>query len=110
MEMLKKIYRIVLFLLYYSFKMIQANLSIAYDILSPVMHTKPGFVEVKLRVQSNSGILLFTNLLSMTPGTLSVGIDPGRDILLVHCLYSSNTEEVINEIEQMQDKIVKLTL
>lgn len=110
MKIFIKSYRIVMFLLYYIFKMLQANLSIAFDILSPKMNTSPGFIVVLLRVSSKRDILLFTNLLSMTPGTLSVDINSDQNTLLVHCLYNEDREAVVNEIEQMQDKILKLTV
>ncbi|TLX73014.1 hypothetical protein E9993_16250 [Labilibacter sediminis] len=109
MKALKKTYLILSFLVFYLVKMIQANLYIAYDILTPKMHTNPGFVWISIRVNSDLGILLLSNLLSMTPGTLSVDIDQDKKKLLVHYLYKTSEESVVADIEEMQNKIIQLT-
>ena len=109
MKALKKLYLVISFLMFYLVKMIQANIYIAYDILTPKMHTNPGFVWIPLKVNSDIGILLLSNLLSMTPGTLSVDIDQDKKKLLVHCLYNTSGGNVIADIEEIQDRIIKLT-
>ena len=108
MKALKKIYLVISFLMYYLLKLIQANIYIAYDILTPKLHTNPGFIRIPLRVNSDPGILLLCNLLSMTPGTLSVDISPDKKKLLVHCLYNNLDGKIVTDIEEMQDKIIKL--
>ncbi|WP_430817596.1 Na+/H+ antiporter subunit E [Carboxylicivirga sp. RSCT41] len=109
MRVMTKTYLVISFLVYYLLKLIQANVYIAYDILTPKMHTNPGFVWIPLRVKSDVGVLLLSNLLSMTPGTLTVDIRPDKSELLVHCLYNVADGKVVDEIEEMQDKILKLT-
>lgn len=109
MKILKKVYYLVSFVIYYLFKIIQSNIYLAYDILTPRMHTNPGFVWVTLKLNSNMGILIFSNLLSMTPGTLSVDLSSDRKKLLVHYLYNNENSMIINDINRIQDKISKLT-
>ncbi|MGQ1788147.1 MULTISPECIES: Na+/H+ antiporter subunit E [unclassified Saccharicrinis] len=109
MRALKKIYLFISFLMFYLLKLIQANIYIAYDILTPKMHTNPGFVWVPIKVSSDIGILLLCNLVSMTPGTLSVDIDRDKKKLLVHYLYKTLDSDVVAEIEEMQDRIIELT-
>ena len=108
MRALKKIYLIVSFFIFYLLKLIQANIYLAYDILTPKMHTNPGFVWIPLRNSSDIGILLLCNLVSMTPGTLSVEVNENKKQLLVHCLYKDANGKVIADIEEIQDKIIKL--
>ncbi|MCG8581374.1 MAG: Na+/H+ antiporter subunit E [Bacteroidales bacterium] len=109
MRVITKIYQIISFLMYYLLKLVQANVYIAYDILTPKMHTNPGVVWIPLRVKSDIGVLLLSNLLSMTPGTLTVDIRPDKSELLVHCLYNASDGKVVDEIEEMQDRIITLT-
>lgn len=109
MRAISKIYLTIKFLMYYLLKLVQANVYIAYDILTPKMHTNPGFVWIPLRVKSDIGILLLSNLLSMTPGTLTVDIRLDKSELLVHCLYNVSDGKVVEEIEEMQNKIITLT-
>ena len=93
---------------YYKVKLVQANIYIAFDILTPRMRTNPGFMEVYLKIRSDNGLLLFSNLLSMTPGTLSVDIDSKKQMLLVHVLYNSDKEKTLEEIDNLQNRIKKI--
>ena len=86
MGMLRKTYHFLLFIPFYLVKLISANLYIAYDILTPRMRMNPGMIEVEIKLVSDFGILLFSNLLSMTPGTLSMDLDRERNMLRVHLM------------------------
>ncbi len=109
MKILKKIYFSIEFIVYYMVKLIQANLFIAYDILTPKMHTKPAFMEVPVNLNTDSGLLLFSNLLSMTPGTLSIDVSEDKKILYVHVLYYSSEELMQKDFNGMQQKIKRIT-
>ncbi len=95
------------FIGFYIWKLIQANAFIAYDILTPKLYVNPGFVNLPLRVKSDFSVLLLSNLISMTPGTLSIDIVEERDELLVHYLYG-NEEKIVEELEAIQEMVLKL--
>jgi multicomponent Na+:H+ antiporter subunit E len=90
-------------------KLVQANLFIAYDILTPKMHTKPAFMDVPVDLKTDTGLLLFSNLLSMTPGTLSIDVSKDKKILFVHVLYYSSEELMQKDFNGMQQKIKRIT-
>jgi multisubunit Na+/H+ antiporter MnhE subunit len=73
------------------------------------MRTNPGYVWIPIRLGTKFGLLLFSNLLSMTPGTLSIDYSEKKNALLVHYLYDNKENTVINEIEKIQNKIIELT-
>lgn len=109
MIVLRKIYYFMLFLGFYLVKLISANLFIAYDILTPRMRTNPGIIEFKLTLSSNFGFLLFSNLVSMTPGTLSMDLDRKKGTLLVHLLYMDRREATEKELGRIMKLIRQLT-
>ncbi len=109
MKIIKKIYLSFFFLIFYLFKVIQANIFIAYDILTPSLRAKPEFIWIPIKVTSDFGILLLSNLITMTPGTLTVEITPDKKNLLVHCLYYMEGDKVHQEINSIQSKILQLT-
>ena len=109
MKLIRKILSFFPFLGFYLWKIITANLFVAYDILTPRMRINPGTIEVEVNISSNFGILLFSNLVSMTPGTLSMDLDRNRNTLLVHLLYMDRREATEREITQMMNKIRKFT-
>ena len=102
MKALRKIYLSVAFVFYYLYKLIQSNLYIAYDILTPKMRVDPEMIEVPIFIKSEFGILLFSNLLSMTPGTLTMDISKNRKTMFVHVLYKGTEKETMREIQDIQ--------
>ncbi len=109
MKTLKLIYFIPEFILFYLAKLVQANFYMAYIILSPKMKTQPGFIEFPLKIKSSAGLLLFSNLISMTPGSLSAEISEDRKILLIHALMIDDHQKTMEEIESIQKRILRLT-
>jgi multisubunit Na+/H+ antiporter MnhE subunit len=109
MRGLRRIYYFILFPGFYLVKLISANLFIAYDILTPRMRTNPGIIEVELNLSTNFGILLFSNLVSMTPGTLSMDLDEKKKTLLVHLLYMDRREATEKELGRIMNMIRQIT-
>ena len=109
MNVLKITYYAIEFLLFYLIKLVQSNIVIAYDILSPKMHVNPSIIKVPLIINSNVGLLLFSNLLSMTPGTLSLDISDDKKFMWVHVLYKKSEDEMLVEIQEIQGKISRIT-
>ena len=108
MKTLKLIYYIPEFILFYLVKLVQSNFYMAYIILSPKMKTQPGFIEFPLKIKSSAGLLLFSNLMSMTPGTLSVEISNDRKKLLIHALLITDDQTIFEDIENIQKRILRL--
>ncbi|HKK63788.1 MAG TPA: Na+/H+ antiporter subunit E [Bacteroidales bacterium] len=108
MRILKKIYYILYLTGFYLVKLTAANLYIAWDIITPRMHTNPGIIEVETGSKSDVGLLLLSNLVSMTPGTLSIDIDPSKEKLKVHVLYMNRKEDTLKEIEKIREMIKKI--
>lgn len=109
MKIIRKTYHFIVFLGLYQVKLISANLFIARDILTPRMRINPGIIEVEVNLKSDFGILLLSNLVSMTPGTLSMDLDRERNILLVHLLYMDKKENTEKEIEGIMRRIRHIT-
>jgi multisubunit Na+/H+ antiporter MnhE subunit len=107
--MLQKIYYTADLIFYFLVHLVKANLLITYDILTPVMRARPGFIKISLTIRQEWGLLLFSNLLSMTPGTLSIDMDSDRKSLIVHVLYKFDEEDLMKEIQKIQDKISRIT-
>jgi multisubunit Na+/H+ antiporter MnhE subunit len=108
MKIIDKIYQIISFILFYLYKLIQANFFIAWDILTPGMRVDPAIIRVPVTIKSDFGILLFSNLLSMTPGSLSLDISMDKKFLLVHVLYNQDSEKTLKEIGKIQERIRKI--
>lgn len=108
MKRIMLLYYIPEFIQFYLFKLVQSNFYMAYIILSPKMKTRPGFIEFPLKIKSSAGLLLFSNLISMTPGTLSEDISDDRKMMQIHVLFQKDEQKIISEIENIQKRIQRL--
>lgn len=109
MKIFKKIIYIVEFIGFYLLKLVQANLFIAYDIITPRMITKPAFLNIQVNIKSDFGLLLFGNLLSMTPGSLCVDLSDDKKEMKVHILYHESIDKMIDEIAKIQNRIIRIS-
>lgn len=73
---------------------------VARLVVSPGMDLKPGIFAYHLGVQRDFEITLLANLITLTPGTLSVDVSEDRRTLYVHALDCSDVEQTRRDIEQ----------
>jgi len=109
MKLIKKIYYVLEFTGFYLYNLAAANIFIAWDILTPKMRMKPAFMEIPVTLKSDFGLLLFSNLLSMTPGTISMDISEDKKTVQVHVLYYKSDEIMLEDFSRIQNKIKKIT-
>ena len=105
---MEKIYHIIAFILYYLKEVILSNLMLAIDILTPRYRMSPAVVEVKLRTRKEVHILALSNLITMTPGTLTLDYDEKENRLWVHNMYYRDPQKFEQKMEEMQSRIMKI--
>jgi multicomponent Na+:H+ antiporter subunit E len=71
---------------------------VAILVLSPRMDLKPGIFAYPLKVDSDFEITLLANMITLTPGTLSVDVSADRRTLYVHAIDCSDIEKAKSEI------------
>ena len=95
----KIIPKIIAFVFFFFYELILANLQVAYDVITPKFYMKPGIVSVPLDAKTDIEITLLANLISLTPGTLSLDVSDDKKVLYVHAMYVSDKEKFIRSIK-----------
>ena len=90
----------------FHYELIVSSITVLWDILTPKHRAEPAIIEVPLDVKSNAGILLVTNLISLTPGTLSLDVSEDRSTLIVHAMFADDPEQLIRDLKQGMEKWV----
>ncbi len=98
--------KILSFILYYLKELLKSNLIVGYDILTPTHHMKPGVVALELRAETDLEITLLANLITMTPGTLSLDVSNDRKTLYVHAMYIHDVEALRADIRDNLERRV----
>ncbi len=96
----RKIPLVVRFIFYFIKELIVANLKVAYDIITPRHYMKPGIIAFPLDVATDLEITLFANLLTLTPGTLSLDVSDDKKTLYVHALYVDDADRFRKELKR----------
>jgi multicomponent Na+:H+ antiporter subunit E len=108
MRLVKKPFLLIAFVLFFLRKLVEANLFIARDLLTPGLLIHPAYIHVPVILNRDYQILLLANLISMTPGSLVVDVVEDRKFLIVHSMYAADHEKVLEEIDEFQIKIKNL--
>ena len=95
----RKIPLAINFFFFFVKELIVANLVIAYDILTPKDHMKPGIVAIPLDAKTDLEITLLANFITLTPGTLSLDISKDKKTLYVHGIYVKDPEQFRTSIK-----------
>jgi multicomponent Na+:H+ antiporter subunit E len=97
------------FSLYFVKEMIQSSLRVAYDAITPKLRAKPAILAVQLDMKTDAEIALLANVVSLTPGTLSLDLSPDRKTLYVHAMYAEDGDAVCKSIkEDMERPLLEL--
>ena len=89
---------------YFLFELIKANLQVAFDVSTPHYFMQPAIVGVPLDIKSDLGITVLANLITLTPGTLSLDVSDDKSTLYVHAMYVFDKEEFITHIKEGFEK------
>ncbi|MFH1046218.1 MAG: Na+/H+ antiporter subunit E [Candidatus Omnitrophota bacterium] len=83
----KSVNRYLWFLYYvplFIWECIKANIDVAYRVTHPDLPINPGIVKVKTTLKSDTGLTFLANSITLTPGTMTVDIDPEKGVLYIH--------------------------
>jgi multicomponent Na+:H+ antiporter subunit E len=86
-------------------ELVVANLQLARDILRPTLPFQPGFVAFHVPDLDRTETVILSNLLSLTPGSLSVDLDDEGHTLYIHTLYAGDPEETRRSARRLADLI-----
>ena len=86
------------FLLYFLKEVVVANLKVAAAVIAPAGRLRPAIVAVPLTLDRDAEIALLANLITLTPGTLSLDVSPDRRTLYVHAMTVTGPDELRREI------------
>ncbi|MDQ7734371.1 Na+/H+ antiporter subunit E [Halomonas sp. SpR1] len=100
--------RFIGFIGFFLKELIQANLRVAFDIVTPPWHMKPGVIAMPLSARTEMEITLVANLISLTPGTLSLDVSDDRKVLYIHAMFLDNEEELRRNLKEMEHRALEL--
>ncbi|TDQ63851.1 multicomponent Na+:H+ antiporter subunit E [Maritalea mobilis] len=110
-QLLRKIPKILSLAALFLYELLMSAIKVLILVLSPNMHKKlqPAIIAFPLKAKSDAEITLLANLITLTPGTLSVDVSPDRSSLYVHALEMPDKKKMIKDIANgFEAKIIEV--
>ena len=91
----------------YLYKWLKADINVLKMMLKKDLDVNPVIFEYPLTVKKNWQITLLANMITLTPGTLTVNVGHDNKQLFIHCL---DTNDIAGEIEGIKNSFEKAIL
>ena len=96
--------RILLYLPWLFYKIVQSSLHLSKLILHPALPIAPQLISVESKLNHHAAVVLLGNSITLTPGTITAEVD--RNKLIVHALDKVLSESVTSK--QIESKIADI--
>lgn len=83
---------------------VRSSLQVARDVIAPSSRIAPVVLVVPLRTRSSAEVATVSGLITLTPGTLPVGIMSGS--MWVHGVYGQDPEALREELDALQTRVI----
>ncbi|RJP74454.1 MAG: Na+/H+ antiporter subunit E [Candidatus Abyssobacteria bacterium SURF_17] len=96
----KKARQVIKFAFFFLWELLKANLRVTYDILTPRHRMRPAIIAVPLDAKTDMEISFLANLITLTPGTLSLEVSNDRRVLFIHAMYVTDADQFRRDIKR----------
>ncbi len=96
----RKFRRVLALIMLFLYELALSAIRVALLIMSPNLkeRLKPGIIAFPLTAKSDVEITLLANMITLTPGTLSVDVSDDRKFIFVHAMEVSDKKALIRDI------------
>lgn len=92
-------------------EIVKSSIAVAKLVLGPLDRLRSGFVALRMDARSDLEVTVFANSITLTPGTITVHVDPSQHLLVMHALDVGDDPEVLRQStkEALEDNILLWT-
>ncbi len=92
---------------YFLYELTVSSLQVAWDVITPGQRSRPGIIAVPLDIEEPIQITVLANLISLTPGSLSLDVSPDGKTLYVHEMFVDDPDETRRRIKKGFERLVR---
>lgn len=107
-RLLRRTWRLAGFVGFYARNLGAANLLVAREVLTGRPGIRPAIVRHRLQVDSEIAIVSVANLISLTPGTLTLDFDDEESAVYVHAMYAGSIEELRADLVELERRLLRV--
>lgn len=103
-EYVRRLPMVVGFIIFFIKELVIANLQVMYDILTPTHYSRPSVLAIPLDAKTPLEITFLANLITLTPGTLSLDCSDDCKVLYIHAMFVDDVEAFKKQIKDGLEK------
>jgi multicomponent Na+:H+ antiporter subunit E len=100
--------KLLRFLGFYLRQLTVANLYVAWEIITPQQRLSTGIIAVPMESRTPIEVTLFANLISLTPGTVTIDVDPDAHLLYVHGLHVGDPATFRRDLGYLEGRLLEV--
>ena len=94
---------------YFIKELVKSCLLVARDCIARKPRLHPAIVQMPIGPKSDLEIFLLANLITLTPGTLTLDVAPDKSYLVIHSIYAENPEALVADLQAgMEHRVGKV--
>lgn len=99
--------RTIGFACYVLYKLVQSNILLAWEIVTPRNSINTGVIAVPLRTESNTAMMVIANVITLTPGTMTIEVAGSPPVIYVNVLHLNDIEQVRTDLLRLEELSVR---
>jgi multicomponent Na+:H+ antiporter subunit E len=104
---LRRLPHVVVFLVTFAVDIVMANLRVAFEVITPGYAMRVAIVRVPTATRTPLEATVLANVITLTPGTLTLEVDPDNYDLYVHGLYVDSIDDFRAQIATIERRLLK---
>ncbi|MDG4649584.1 Na+/H+ antiporter subunit E [Roseibacterium sp. SDUM158017] len=88
------------------YELLASSMQVVWDVLTPSHKARPGVIAMPLDAKGEMEILLVTNLISLTPGTLSLDVTDDCNTLFIHAMFADDPDAIRAQMKNGMERWV----
>lgn len=87
--------------------LIEANIEVAKEILTPGHSMKPCFIRYDVSDLDPVQTTTLASAITLTPGTLSTDVSDDGNTLYIHAMYAENRDEALAALDELRRRLME---
>lgn len=100
-------FKAITFIFYFIKEVLIANYRLVVFLFSRNDKMRPGIVRIPIDLKSDAAITLLANVITLTPGTLTLDVAEDKSALYVHAIYMQSPEALVAETKEGFERRIK---
>ena len=98
---------LVFFIGYVLVQLVRSNVFLAWEILTRRNTVHTGIIAVPMRTNSDVAMMVMANVITMTPGTVTIDAKDSPAVLYVNVLHLHDVDRIRNDLRRLEEVCVR---